>query len=228
MPILPANSGTRQTLWTRRFVYTLLTVFGCFWGYLTLLIVLPLEVADQGGSSTVVGLGTGLFMVAAVLAQFSTPRLLARYRIRTLLFLSLLLLGITSLLQPMTDSVAVTFGLNLMRGVGIGIGSVVGATGVSILSARQARGSAGLVRPHDHGTGRGWSGDRLGPSAGVLVCWGLHWAWPHDPSGLRGSVAPRVPFGTRGWEAKRDHRGLSTASHAAAFSDLRRYDRRVR
>ena len=95
MPILPANSGTRQTLWTRRFVYTLLTVFGMFWGYLTLLIVLPLEVADQGGSSTVVGLGTGLFMAAAVLAQLGTPRLLARYRIRTLLFLSLLLLGIT-------------------------------------------------------------------------------------------------------------------------------------
>lgn len=139
---LSANSGTERTLWTRRFVYILLTVFGIFWSYLTLLIVLPLEIADQGGSNTAIGMGTGLFMAAAVIAQLSTPRLLARYRIRTLLFPALLLLGIPSLLQPMADSISVTFGLNLVRGVGIGIGSVVGATGVSILSPPARRGEA--------------------------------------------------------------------------------------
>lgn len=129
-------------LWTGRFAYTLVTVFGVFFGYQTLLVILPLEIADQGGSNAMVGLGTALFMLTAVLAQLSTPRLLARYNIRPLLLWALLLLGIPSFLQPMTESASVTLGLNLVRGTGIGIGSVAGATAVSLLAPPTRRGEA--------------------------------------------------------------------------------------
>lgn len=121
---------------------TLLTVFGVFLGYQTLLVIVPLKLADQGAGNAMLGLGTGLLMVAAIAAQLNTPVLLGRYNIRTLLVASLLLLGLPSLLQPIVESIVFTMGLNIVRGIGIGIGSVAGATGISVLAPPARRGEA--------------------------------------------------------------------------------------
>lgn len=129
-------------LWTLRLVGALLSIFGIFLGYQTLIVIVPLKLADQGASNVTVGLGTGVFMVAAVAAQLSTPTLLGRYRIRSLLVASLLLLGLPSLLQPLVESTTFTISLNVARGLGIGVGSVAGATGVSTLAPAARRGEA--------------------------------------------------------------------------------------
>lgn len=136
------NDRGRPPLWTPRLIGALLAIFGVFLGYQTLLVIVPLKLADEGVSDTMVGVGTAIFMVAAVATQLQTPALLERYRIRSLLLASLLLLGLPSLLQPIMESAAFTVLLNIPRGIGIGIGSVVGATSVSILAPAARRGEA--------------------------------------------------------------------------------------
>lgn len=214
-------------LWTGRFAYTLVTVFGVFFGYQTLLVILPLEIADQGGSNAMVGLGTALFMLTAVLAQLSTPRLLARYNIRPLLLWALLLLGIPSFLQPMTESASVTLGLNLVRGTGIGIGSVAGATAVSLLAPPTRRGEAlglfGLMTAVPSAVGSIVALTLLQETsfAVVFVALGIF---------TLSAGAATLPIGPlaapRGWE--RDRRGRPPTGDAAPVPELRHGDRRLR
>jgi predicted MFS family arabinose efflux permease len=132
----------RQPLWTREFAYILLTTFGLFVGYQALLVVVPLAIAAQGSSSTIWGTPRGVFLLAAVVSSLRTPLLLTRYRTRTLLVASLLLLGVPSFLHAAVDSPVSIVMLNIARGTGFGIGSVVTATVVSLGAPFTRRGEA--------------------------------------------------------------------------------------
>src|SRR5699024_11697769 len=57
---------------------TLISVFCAFGGWAILLSVIPLAIIEAGGSETMAGASTGIFMGATVATQYFTPRILRK------------------------------------------------------------------------------------------------------------------------------------------------------
>ena len=73
---------------------TLVSVFCAFGGWALLLPVIPMAVIAGGGTDSVAGLSTGVFMAATVLTQAFTPRLLRGVGYTPVMFGAGLLLGL--------------------------------------------------------------------------------------------------------------------------------------
>lgn len=99
---------------------TLVAVACAFGAWSLLLPVIPLAVIDAGGTATLAGGTTGIFMATTVVTQWFTPKLLRRCGYNPVMVVAALLLGLPALghLLGMTAGPALFF--SAIRGVGFG------------------------------------------------------------------------------------------------------------
>jgi predicted MFS family arabinose efflux permease len=113
-----------------------------FSGFALLLPVAPLWVIRGGSDGLGAGLVTGAMMVCTVLAQLTMRRVLPRLGWRRTLVLGSGLLGLPALGNLATDGLGAVTALAAVRGLGFGIVTVCGATGVAALVEPARRGRA--------------------------------------------------------------------------------------
>lgn len=113
-----------------------------FGGWAVLLPVVPLIVSLSGGSDTLAGGVTAVFMAATVLTQFGVPRLLRRWGYRWVLAAGCLLLGPPSLLFLLSTEAIPVLAVSAVRGAGFGMLTVAGSALVAELVPREMLGRA--------------------------------------------------------------------------------------
>ncbi|MCS4536243.1 MFS transporter [Corynebacterium sp. HS2168-gen11] len=90
-------------------------------GALALMLpVIPLAVIAEGGSKTLAGATTTVFMVATVLTQLITTKLILRFGYRSVMIASSALLGLPTLGYLITMTPAPLLGIAAIRGCGFG------------------------------------------------------------------------------------------------------------
>ncbi|MGW4582105.1 MFS transporter [Rhodococcus aetherivorans] len=115
---------------------------GAFAGFSLLLPVVPRAVADAGGSGTLAGAVTAVFMGATVLTQPAVPRLVRARGYRPVLAAGCLLLGLPSLLLLLSLHPAVVLPTSAVRGIGFGMITVASAALVAELAPARLLGRA--------------------------------------------------------------------------------------
>lgn len=115
------------------------TTFG---GWSLLLPVVPLAIADGGGSDAAAGASTAIFMATTVATQVRTPALLRRYGYRVVLAVGCVLLGPPSLAFLWSTATAPALVVSAVRGVGFGLVTVAG---IGLLAELAPRGLLGRV-----------------------------------------------------------------------------------
>lgn len=126
---------------TRPVTMLLLASLGAFSGFFLLLSVVPLYAAEIGGQTSGAGFVTGVLMLTTVAAQLATPWLLGRLEYRGVLALGLALLGAPALLFVWAAGLPAVLGATLLRGVGFGLVTVVGAALIAELVPEERRGA---------------------------------------------------------------------------------------
>ena len=140
---------------------------GGFFGFYLELSVFPVLAARDHGS-VAAGVLTFATMVATVCTQFVTPRLVHRVAPRTLLATGILLIGLPTLLLFASQSFAMLLVNTLIRGVGFGLLTVLGAA--MIAASRPARSAARRSAPT--AWRRHWARRSGRPSAWLRCCTG--------------------------------------------------------
>lgn len=134
-----------------------------FGGFSLLLPVVPWAIAEAGGSDTLAGSVTAVFMLTTVLTQVAMPRLMRTYGHRATLVAGCLLLGPPSLLFLVSVAPVAVLGISAVRGIGFGmitvaasalvgelapprlLGRATGALGVGIAASQMVGLPAGLA-----------------------------------------------------------------------------------
>lgn len=117
------------------------TVTG-FTGFFTTLSALPLWVARGGTPSGLAGQVTTVFLAATIATQLAVPRLVRRSGLAVILLVGLVALGLPSLGFLAGHAVAWVMALSLLRGIGFGIITVLGATLTAQIVPARRRGEA--------------------------------------------------------------------------------------
>ncbi|QGU07753.1 Major Facilitator Superfamily protein [Corynebacterium occultum] len=102
------------------FVATLIAVAAAFGSWSMLLPVIPLAVLDNGGSDTLAGASTGIFMAATVLTQILTPAALRKFGYNPVMVFSAFMLGAPSLGYLLGMDAGVVLFFSALRGIGFG------------------------------------------------------------------------------------------------------------
>ncbi len=113
-----------------------------FGGFSLLLPVVPRAIADAGGSDTLAGSVTAVFMLTTVLTQLAMPRLMRAYGHRATLVAGCLFLGPPSLLFVLSMAPAAVLGTSAIRGIGFGMITVASAALVGELAPPRLLGRA--------------------------------------------------------------------------------------
>lgn len=103
---------------------TVIAIFSSFGGWTLLLPVIPLAALAAGGSHSLAGLATGVFMGVTVLTQACSPWVLRRFGYRNVLIAATLLLGVPSLLHLVSYAATLVTVVAAIRGVGFGLATV--------------------------------------------------------------------------------------------------------
>ncbi len=147
----PGRPAPRVRLISGRLALVLLSSFGALTSFYLLLSVTPMYAVSAGAGSAEAGLVTGSLMLATVLAEFASARLMRRYGYRTVFATGALLLGGPALVLLGPHSVATIVAVSIVRGIGFGLNTVV--TGALVATA---------LPPERRGEGIG--------VAGVVAC----------------------------------------------------------
>jgi MFS family permease len=137
----------RARLITGHLALLLLSSFGALTSFYLLLSVTPMFATGAGAGSAVAGLVTGSLMLATVLAEFASARLMRRYGYRTVFAAGALLLGGPTLALLASHGIATIIAVSVARGIGFGLNTVV--IGALVASA---------LPPERRGEGIGLSG----------------------------------------------------------------------
>ena len=115
----------RARLISGRLALALMSSFGALTSFYLLLSVTPMYAVSAGAGSAEAGLVTGSLMLATVLAEFASARLMRRYGYRAVFAAGALLLGgpAVALLGP--HSVVMIAAVSIARGLGFGLNTVV-------------------------------------------------------------------------------------------------------
>ncbi|MFI7145807.1 MFS transporter [Nonomuraea sp. NPDC050022] len=133
----PAPSGS---LLTRPLLMTMAAAAGGLLGFYLLFATMPLYAASGGAGESGVGFTTGAMMLSTVLLELAVPWLLSRYGYRAVLSLGLVLLGLPSLLLPLSAGLPLIIAVALLRGGGLGILVVAGTALAAELVPTERRG----------------------------------------------------------------------------------------
>jgi len=118
------------------------TSAAAFGGFSLLLPVVPWAIAEAGGSDTLAGSVTAVFMLTTVLTQLAMPRLLRSFGHRATLVAGCLFLGPPSLLFLVSMAPASVLGISALRGIGFGMITVAAAALVGELAPPRLLGRA--------------------------------------------------------------------------------------
>jgi predicted MFS family arabinose efflux permease len=143
----PAAAG-RPPLLTRPLLLRFISVIGSSVSFYLPLSVVPRYVASSG-SGAAAGLATGALLLATVVSELATPRLVARAGYRLSLTGGLVLLGAPALALLASSSLEVVVTVSIVRGIGFAITTVAGGALTASLIPAQRRGEglglAGIV-----------------------------------------------------------------------------------
>jgi len=134
-----AASGVRPPLLTRPLLLRFVSVVGASLSFFFLLSVVPAYAAERGGGGAA-GLATGSLMLATVLGELVTPRLVGRFGYRLTLMAGLLLLGAPALVLTVSGSTAWVVAVCFVRGLGFALTIVAGGALTASLIPDQRRG----------------------------------------------------------------------------------------
>jgi hypothetical protein len=135
----------RPPLLTGPLLLRLISVIGSSVSFYLPLSVVPRYVASSGPAAAA-GLATGALLLATVLSELITPRLVARVGYRLSLTVGLVLLGAPALALLASSSLAVVVTVSIIRGIGFAITTVGGGALTASLIPAQRRGEGlGLV-----------------------------------------------------------------------------------
>jgi MFS family permease len=115
----------RTRLVSGRLALALLSSFGALTSFYLLLSVTPMYAVSAGAGSAEAGVVTGSLMLATVLAEFASARLMRRYGYRRVFAAGALLLGGPALALLGPHSVIAIVAVSIARGVGFGLNTVV-------------------------------------------------------------------------------------------------------
>ncbi len=147
----PDRRAPRARLISGRLALALLSSFGALTSFYLMLSVTPMYAVSAGAGSAEAGVVTGSLMLATVLAEFASARLMRRYGYRRVFAAGALLLGGPALALLAPHSVTTIVAVSIARGVGFGLNTVV--TGALVATA---------LPPERRGEGIGL--------AGVVAC----------------------------------------------------------
>jgi len=119
------RQAPRARLISGRLALALLSSFGALTSFYLLLSVTPMYAVSAGAGSAEAGVVTGSLMLATVLAEFASARLMRRYGYRTVFAAGALLLGGPALALLGPHSVIAIVAVSIARGVGFGLNTVV-------------------------------------------------------------------------------------------------------
>jgi predicted MFS family arabinose efflux permease len=134
---VPAGGITEAAFW-----WNLLVTAAFFLSYNALLVLVPLFVHTQKGSTTSQGLATLSLMAAATVGPIAASRLSRAVRLDVLMTASIALLCLPIPLYFVLRTSLGATALSLVRGFGFGAGCVVSATLSAHLAVRRPLGSA--------------------------------------------------------------------------------------
>ena len=139
----------RARLVTGRFALLLMSSCAALTSFYLLLSVTPILAQSAGAGSTEAGVVTGSLMLATVLAEFASPKLMARFGYRLVFAAGALLLGAPALALLASHSVIMIIAVSVVRGVGFGLNTVVIGALMAIMVPADRRGEgiglAGIV-----------------------------------------------------------------------------------
>ncbi|MET7488586.1 MFS transporter [Streptomyces sp. NPDC005538] len=134
-----ATSGPRPPLLSRPLLLRFVSMVGASLSFFLLLSVVPAYAAERGGGGAA-GLATGSLMLATVLGELVTPRLVARFGYRLTLMAGLLLLGAPALVLTVSGQAAWITAVCFVRGLGFALTIVAGGALTASLIPDERRG----------------------------------------------------------------------------------------
>ena len=138
-PTSEATSGARPTLLTRPLLLRFASMVGASISFFLLLSVVPAYAAERGGGGAA-GLATGSLMLATVLGELVTPRLVGRFGYRLALIAGLFLLGAPALVLTVSGHPAWIVAVCFVRGLGFALTIVAGGALTASLIPDERRG----------------------------------------------------------------------------------------
>ncbi|MCI3273304.1 MFS transporter [Streptomyces cylindrosporus] len=135
----PARTTPRPPLLSRPLLLRFVSMIGASASFFLLLSVVPAYAAETGGGSAA-GLATGSLMLATVLGELATPRLVARHGYRATLMAGLFLLGAPALVLTVSGNTAWIVAVCLVRGLGFALTIVAGGALTAMLIPAERRG----------------------------------------------------------------------------------------
>ncbi|MER0100542.1 MFS transporter [Corynebacterium sp. KPL2734] len=121
---------------------TMVAIAAAFGAWSILLPVVPLAVIDSGGSATLAGGTTGIFMAFTVATQIMSPWLLRRWGYRRVMALSAFTLGVPAFGHLLGTDAWIVLLFSAMRGVGFGALTVSESALIAELSPVRLLGKA--------------------------------------------------------------------------------------
>lgn len=142
------TTGPTPALLTRPLLLRFASMVGATLSFFLLLSVVPAYAAERGGGGAA-GLATGSLMLATVLGELVTPRLVGRFGYRLTLIAGLLLLGAPALVLTVSGHAAWIVAVCFVRGLGFALTIVAGGALTASLIPDERRGEglalAGVV-----------------------------------------------------------------------------------
>ncbi|MFI6459828.1 MFS transporter [Streptomyces sp. NPDC050528] len=138
-PAPEATSGTHPPLLTRPLLLRFASMVGASLSFFLLLSVVPAYAAELGGGGAA-GLATGSLMLATVLGELGTPRLVVRFGYRLTLVAGLFLLGAPALVLTVSGQAGWIAAVCFVRGLGFALTIVAGGALTASLIPDQRRG----------------------------------------------------------------------------------------
>jgi MFS family permease len=204
----------RARLVSGRFALLMLSSAGALTSFYLLLSVTPMYAVSAGAGSAVAGIVTGSLMLATVLAEFASARLMRRFGYRVVFAAGTLLLGGPALALLAPHSVVIIVVISIVRGLGFGLSTVV--VGALVATA---------VPPERRGEGIGLAGVVACVPAIVALPSGV---WLADNAGYTvviviTAVSALAPLAAAPWLAGRADResGAGQEQHGGLLASLR-------
>jgi len=142
----PHRPAPRARLISGRLALALMSSFGALTSFYLLLSVTPMYAMSAGAGSAEAGVVTGSLMLATVVAEFASSRLMRRYGYRAVFAAGALLLGGPALALMGPHSVVMIVAVSIARGLGFGLNTVViGALVATALPAERRGEGIGLA-----------------------------------------------------------------------------------
>ena len=154
----------KDTIWSRNFVFIVLSNLLLFFGFEMMATIVPLYISENGGSDSIVGISTLIFTAAALVTRALSGNWLDRYGRKGVFLCGLVAMMIVTWLYGLTVTVAFILFIRLLHGLAWGVASTSSNTIAS-----------DVVPKERFGEGMGYFalsnslGMAVGPATGLMI-----------------------------------------------------------